>query len=98
MLFQLFALAVGAGLAASTAANAPMLLAASLLVAVSSLIDALAPGGAGCCSLWPYVEAWLSLAALQTGFVAGAYALDVLGVAPVDVSRLLSTRDRGRSG
>jgi hypothetical protein len=97
MLFQLFALAVGAGLAASTAGNAPMLLAASLLVAAASLIDALAPGGAGCCALWPYVEAWLSLAALQTGFVAGAYARDVFGAAPVNVSRLLTRRGRDRS-
>lgn len=97
MLFQLFALAVGAGLAASTAANAPMLLAASALVVAASLIDALSPGSAGCCTLWPYIEAWLSVAALQAGFVAGAYALDVLGAPPVDVSRWLTRRDRGRS-
>lgn len=97
MVFQLFALSVGAGLAATTAGHAPMLLAASVLVAAASLVDALMPGGAGCCALWPYIEAWLSLAALQTGFVAGAYALDILGLPPVDVSRRGSRRDRGRS-
>ncbi len=97
MMFQIFAFAVGAGLAFSTAANAPMLLLASALVAVAGLADTAAFAATACCTLWSYVDAWFSLAALQTGFVVGAYAHDFLGGTTADLSRPLSTTRRDRS-
>ena len=62
-----------------------MLLLVSTLVALASLADTLAQEGGG--GLWPFVRAWLALAALQLGFVVGVAGKDALSALPRGLSR-----------
>lgn len=95
MMFEIFAAVLGVGLALSSAAHAVVLLLVSVLVALASLADTLARDGGG--GLWPFVKAWLALAALQLGFVVGAAGKDALGALPHGLSRWGSTRRRDRN-
>lgn len=95
MMFEIFAGLLGIGLALSSAAHAAVLLLVSILVALASLADTLAQEGGG--GLWPFIRAWLALAALQLGFVVGVAGKDALRALPRGVSRWRSTTRRDRN-
>ena len=95
-MFEIFAFMLGIGLALSSAAHAAVLLAVSLVVALASLADTLArDSDAG--AVWPFVRAWMALAALQLGFVLAAGVTDAAEAARASLSRWRTTSRRDRN-
>ncbi|MHB2168908.1 hypothetical protein [Alsobacter sp. R-9] len=76
-MLSLMITAIGMGLVMGTAGRAPLLLAGSGAITVAALVAIWSDVVSGSPDLWPFIKAWLVVAALQVAFVAGAWAQDV---------------------